>query len=124
MSHGFLCGVCKVPRRDSLRFGAINSEGNVVSCLSRAWADTAVPDSEQRVPSAESKASFPAAAADSGQPPSRDLKGLCGCRAVLGHRMEVARNELWCLNEKGGVVVYGGVGMWKQVSCFCYFEKW
>lgn len=107
-----------------MHFGAINSEGNVVPCLSGACADTAVTDSEQRVPSAESKASFPAAAADLGQPPSWDLKGLCGCRGVMGHNMEVARNEPCCLNEKAGRVGRGeGRELWKQMSCFCYFGK-
>lgn len=100
-------------------FGAINSEGNVVPCLSGAWADTAVPDSEQRVPSAEPKASFPAAAADPGQTPSWDLKGLCGSREAMGHRMEVAKNQPWCRNDKAG----WGMGLWKQMSCFLLLWK-
>lgn len=62
------------------------------------------------MPSAESKASSPAAAADPGRPPSRDLRGLSGCREAMGYRMEVARNESWCLNEKAGVCVCVGGG--------------
>lgn len=48
----------------------LSSEGDAAPCVSGACADTAVPDSEQRVPSAEPKSSFPAAAAAPGRLPS------------------------------------------------------
>lgn len=60
----------KCPRETVWVYAAINSEGNAVPCVSGVFADTAVPDSEQRVPSGEPKTSFPAAAAAPGRLPS------------------------------------------------------